>query len=303
MSPSEDMRTSSTAVIDGAKIVGVEAADYKESPSHGAAQSVVTPQDAQRVPLSAVLITLNAASQLEACLASLAFADEILVVDSGSTDATVEIAQRHGARVLQQAWLGFGPQKQFAVKNAAHDWVLCLDADERVTPELRGSIAKTLVHQRSSAKPAWRMARANVFMGRVLRHGEGYPDWSLRLFHRDHAHWSDDPVHESVNAAPGTPVGTLTGDLMHESSETLAIYLAKQNRYTDLQAQRLFAAGRRAGALRIALAPVVRFFKFYVFRLGFLDGVPGLVHILIGCQNSMLKYAKLRELGREASRL
>ena len=230
----------------------MEAADYKESPSSGAVQAVATPQDSQRVPLSAVLITLNAASRLEACLASLAFADEILVVDSGSTDATVEIAQRHGARVLQQAWLGFGPQKQFAVKNAAHDWVLCLDADERVTPELRGSIAKALVHQRSSAKPAWRMARANVFMGRVLRHGEGYPDWSLRLFHRDHAHWSDDPVHESVNAAPGTPVGTLTGDLMHESSETLAIYLAKQNRYTDLQAQRLFAAGRRAGALRIA---------------------------------------------------
>ena len=93
-----------------------------------------------------------------------------------------------------------------------------------------------------------------------------------------------------------TAVGTLAGDLMHESSETLSIYLAKQNRYTDLQAQRLFEAGKRAGALRIALAPLVRFLKFYVFRLGFLDGVPGLVHILIGCQNSMLKYAKLREL-------
>ncbi len=296
MSPSEDIRTSSTAVIDGAKILGVEAADYKESPSRGAAQPGVPPQDPRRPPLSAVLITLNAASQLEACLASLAFADEILVVDSGSSDATVEIAQRHGARVLQQAWLGFGPQKQFAVQQAAHEWVLCLDADERISPALFRSISEALGHQRSPARYAWKMARANVFMGRVLRHGEGYPDWSLRLFHRDHARWSDDPVHESVLVPPGTPVGTLAGDLMHESSETLSIYLAKQNRYTDLQAQRLFAAGKRAGALRIALAPVVRFFKFYVFRRGFLDGVPGLVHILIGCQNSMLKYAKLREL-------
>ena len=218
------------------------------------------------------------------------------MVDSGSTDATVEIALRHGARVVQQAWLGFGPQKRFAVGQAANDWVLCLDADERITPILRGSIAETLVHQGSTDHPAWRMARANVFMGRVLRHGEGYPDWNLRLFDRRHARWSEDPVHENVVPDPGVPVGTLAGDLLHESSETLSIYLAKQNRYTDLQAQRLFEQGRRAGALRIALAPLVRFIKFYVFRLGFLDGLPGLVHILIGCQNSMLKYAKLREL-------
>ena len=283
------MRTSSTAVIGGAKIVGVKAADYKESPSHNGAP---------RLPLSAVLITLNAASQLEACLASLAFADDILVVDSGSTDTTVDIAQRHGARVIAQAWLGYGAQKQFAVERAAHDWVLCLDADERVTPTLQASIAETLGAQPSPPNNAWRMARANVFMGRVLRHGEGYPDWNLRLFDRRHARWSDDPVHENVVPAAGTSVGTLAGDLLHESSETLATYLAKQNRYTDLQAARLFAQRQRAGALRIAFAPLVRFIKFYLFRLGFLDGIPGLVHILIGCQNSMLKYAKLRELER-----
>jgi len=276
-----------------------------------------------RLPLSAVLITLNAASQLEACLASLAFADEILIVDSGSTDATRAIATQHGARIIEQAWLGFGPQKQFAVEQATHDWVLCLDADERVTPALRESIAETLVAQRSPAdgqyRPMWRMARANVFMGRILRHGEGYPDWNLRLFDRRHARWSNDPVHEHVvpaeaatasaataianpvaNSATDT-VGTLNGDLLHESSETLATYLAKQNRYTDLQAAQLFAAGKSAGWARIALAPLVRFIKFYLVRLGFLDGIPGLVHILIGCQNSMLKYAKLRELRRQAA--
>ncbi len=271
-----------------------------------------SPESAARLPLSAVLITLNAASQLEACLASLAFVDEILIVDSGSTDDTRAIAARYGARIIEQAWLGFGPQKQFAVEQANHDWVLCLDADERVTPALRVSIEETLVAQRSPAdgqyRPRWRMARANVFMGRILRHGEGYPDWNLRLFDRRHARWSNDPVHEHVvpagaAAMPGasatasdSAVGTLTGDLLHESSETLATYLAKQNRYTDLQAAQLFAAGKPAGWARIALAPLVRFIKFYVVRLGFLDGIPGLVHILIGCQNSMMKYAKLREL-------
>lgn len=248
--------------------------------------------------LSAVIITLNAATQLDACLASLAFADEIVVVDAGSTDATIAIAQRHGARVIAQDWLGFGAQKQFAVNQARHDWVLCLDADERVTPALQVSIVKTLGGQASSAVYAWRMARANVFMGRVLRHGEGYPDWNLRLFERRHAHWSDDPVHEHVLPAAGTSVDTLSGDLMHESSETLSSYLAKQNRYTDLQAQHLHAQGRRASALRMVLAPLARFVKFYVFRLGFLDGAPGLVHILIGCQNSLMKYAKLRDLAR-----
>ena len=255
-----------------------------------------------RIALSAVLITRNAATQLDACLASLAFADDIVVVDSGSTDDTVAIAQRHGARVISQHWQGFGPQKQFAVGQARHDWVLCLDADERVTPELQASIVETLGGQGSLAIYAWRMARANVFMGQVLRHGEGYPDWNLRLFDRRHARWSDDPVHEHVVPAAGVAVGTLAGDLMHESSETLSIYLAKQNRYTDLQAQRLFEQGRRASALRMALAPVARFIKFYLFRCGFLDGAPGLVHILIGCQNSFLKYAKLRELTRGSNR-
>ena len=261
-----------------AKISWVKASDYKDSPA--------------RTPLSAVIITKDAATQIEACLASVAFADEILVLDSGSTDATMEIAQRHGARVLHQDWLGFGPQKQFAVSAARHDWVLCLDADERVTAQLQGSIEEALVSQRFQA---YRVARANVFMGRVLRHGEGYPDWSLRLFDRNHAHWSDDPVHESVLPAPHVQVNTLAGDLMHESSETLAAYLAKQNKYTSLQADRLFQQGKRASVAQIAFAPVVRFIKFYFVRLGFLDGAPGLVHIAIGCHNSMMKYAKLRE--------
>jgi glycosyltransferase involved in cell wall biosynthesis len=243
--------------------------------------------------LSAVIITQNAASQLGACLDSVAFADEILVVDSGSGDGTRELARARGARVLEHAWLGFGPQKQFAVEAAAHDWVLCIDADERVSPALREAIVRELTAPRGRV---YAVARCNRFLGRWLRHGEGYPDWSLRLFHRGHARWSDDPVHEKVltREAPQR----LAGDLMHDSAETLEKYLDKQNRYTSLQAEMLRAAGRRATLAHIALSPVLRFVKFYVLRLGFLDGAPGLVHIAIGCMNSFTKYAKLLALER-----
>ena len=253
------------------------------------------------MPLSVVLITRNAAAQLPDCLASVAFADEVVVVDSGSSDGTAELAARYGARVVQKEWLGFGRQKQFAVEQAAHDWVLCLDADERVSPELAASLVRALA---APAAPVYRMARRNRFLGRWLRHGEGYPDWSLRLFDRRQARWSDDAVHEKVlhAASPATPLGTLTGDLLHESAEDLGRYLDKQNRYSTLAAEELHRQGRRAGVAELALSPLVRFVKFYFFRLGCLDGLPGLAHISIGCMNSFLKYAKLIELQKAASR-
>jgi len=246
-----------------------------------------------RAPLSAVLITRNAANVLDTCLESLAFVDEIVLVDSASSDGTIEIAARHGARVVQKEWLGFGRQKQFAVEQAAHDWVLCLDADERVSPELAASIAAAVV---APVSPVYRMARRNRFLGRWLSHGEGYPDWSPRLFNRMNARWSDDLVHEKVLYSV-TP-GTLKGDLMHDSADDLARYLDRQNRYTTLAARQAFELGRNVGLLHLLLSPVVRLFKFYVFRLGFLDGLPGLLHISIGCMNSYVKYAKLMELWR-----
>ncbi len=246
-----------------------------------------------RVPVSAVLIIRNAAALLEDCLASLHFADEILIVDSGSDDGSLEIAERHGARVLQKGWLGFGRQKQYAVEQAVNDWVLCVDADERVPIELAASIAAALAAPQS---PVYRMSRRNRFLGRWLAHGEGYPDWSPRLFDRNQARWSDDPVHEKVLYTV-TP-GTLEGDLLHESATDLADYLAKQNRYTTLAARQLLERGQSAAPAALLLSPLVRFIKMYFFRLGFLDGLPGLIHISIGCMNSFLKYAKLIELRR-----
>jgi glycosyltransferase involved in cell wall biosynthesis len=246
-----------------------------------------------RAPLSVVLIAQNAAQQLERCLPSASFADEIVLVDSGSTDATLEVARKHGARVVPKDWLGFGRQKQFAVEQARHDWVLCLDADERVSTELRASIERALG---APVAPVYRMARCNRFLGCWLRHGEGYPDWSPRLFDRRQARWSDDPVHEKLLYAV-TP-GTLEGDLLHDPAEDLGRYLDKQNRYSTLAAEQLDERGRSAGPFELLASPAVRFLKFYVLRLGFLDGVPGLVHIGIGCMNSYLKYAKLIELRR-----
>jgi len=249
-------------------------------------------------PLSAVLITRNAAAVLGPCLDSLAFADEIVIVDSGSSDGTRELAEKKkGVRVVQKEWLGFGRQKQFAVEQARHDWVLCLDADERVSPELAASIRAALA---APASPVYQMPRRNRFLGRWLAHGEGYPDWSPRLFNRMNARWSDDLVHEKVLFAV-TP-GTLKGDLMHDSSDDLSTYLERQNRYTTLAARQAFEQGRSAGIFHLLCSPVVRFIKFYLMRLGFLDGLPGLLHISIGCVNSYMKYAKLIELRRAESR-
>jgi glycosyltransferase involved in cell wall biosynthesis len=245
------------------------------------------------MPLSVAIITRNAAPQLESCLASVAFAEEIVVVDSGSTDGTVELAARRGARVIRKEWLGFGAQKQFAVEAASNDWVLCVDADERISEELREQIVAEL---RAPRAFVYALPRRNRFLGRWLKHGEGYPDWNVRLFHRKHARWGDEVVHEKV--ATRLPVLRLRGDLLHDSAEDLEKYLDKQNRYTSLQAESLRAAGRRASVWQLVFSPLLRFVKFYVVRLGFLDGVPGLVHVAIGCMNSFNKYAKLRALER-----
>jgi glycosyltransferase involved in cell wall biosynthesis len=243
------------------------------------------------LPLTLVVITRDAGAQLEECLASAAFAAETIVVDSGSRDDTVEIARRLGARVVSHEWLGFGPQKNFAVKQAAHDWVLCLDADERVSQELERSLRAAMIEPQHGA---YAMARRNRFLGRWLAHGEGYPDWSVRVFDRRRARWSEDAVHEHV-LAEGS-VGRLDGDLLHASGESLEAYLAKQNRYTTLQAEAMHARGERFSFLRLLLSPPIRFLRFYVLRGGFLDGTAGLVHIAIGCFNSFCKYSKLRAL-------
>jgi len=248
------------------------------------------------LPLSLVIIARDAAHELPDCLASAAFAAETVVVDSGSSDDTAAVAARCGARVIEHAWEGFGPQKNFAVGEARHDWVLCLDADERVTPELAAAIAALFTAARPAAA-AYAMSRRNRFLGRWLAHGEGYPDWNIRLFDRRRARWSDDLVHEKV-VADG-PAARLEGDLLHASAESIDAYIAKQNRYTTVQAGEMHARGERATAVQLVLSPVARFVRFYLIRLGFLDGLAGFAHIAIGAFASFLKYAKLRALQQD----
>jgi glycosyltransferase involved in cell wall biosynthesis len=253
---------------------------------------------AERLPLSLVVITRDAADAIAACLDSANFAAEVLVVDSGSRDDTVEIAKSRGAGVVYRAWEGFGPQKRFAVAQATHDWVLCLDADERVSPQLAASI-KALFERGAPSAPAYALARRNRFLGRWLAHGEGYPDWIVRLFDRRRARWTDDPVHEHV-VVDGA-VARLEGDLLHASAESIDDYIAKQNGYTTLQAQAMHARGERASVARLALSPLARFLRFYLLKGGFLDGAAGFAHVSIGAFASFLKYVKLRALQRAES--
>jgi len=251
----------------------------------------------EKLPLSLVLITCNAAARLRDVLASVPFADEIILVDSGSTDETAAIAKTFGAQVVHHVWMGFGPQKSHAVSLARHDWVLCLDADEALSHQLANSI-RGAFGKGVPDYPVYRFARCNVFMGRPLKHGEGYPDFNTRLFRKDSARWSDDIVHEHVLS--DVPPRTLAGDLLHYSADDLKVYLDKQNRYTSLAAEKALARGEKAPIARMLLSPLTRFVKFWLVRGGWRDGLPGFVHIAIGCQNSFTKYVKLRELHRQA---
>ena len=242
--------------------------------------------------LSLVVITKNAAWSLAKCLQSAEWIPNKVVVDSGSTDDTVQVAKRAGASVVHQEWLGFGPQKQFAVKLAPTDWVLCLDADEFLSPEL--SLSLKSLFEKEQLCDAYEFPRSNKFLGRFLKHGEGYPDWSLRLFNKNKARWSDDLVHEKVVALEGVlKVGRLNGDLMQESGESISHYIDKQNRYTDIQSHLIIEKGKRVSCLRLIFSPFLRFVKFYFFKRGFLDGLPGFVHIVIGCMSVFLKYLKV----------
>ena len=243
-------------------------------------------------PLSLVVITKNASNSLDKCLQSADWIPNKIVVDSGSTDDTIEVAKRFGAKVIHQDWLGFGPQKQFAVMQAPTDWVLCLDADEFLSHELSKSLQA--LFEQKELLDAYKFPRSNKFLGRFLKHGEGYPDWSLRLFNKGKARWSDDLVHEKVVANDGPlKVGELTGDLMHESGESVSHYIEKQNRYTDIQANLMIESGKKVSFSRLIFSPLMRFVKFYVVKRGFLDGLPGFVHITIGCFAAFLKYLKV----------
>jgi glycosyltransferase involved in cell wall biosynthesis len=250
------------------------------------------------LPLSLIVITRDAAFDLAACIASAPFVAETVVVDSGSRDDTVAIAQAAGARVVAHPFEGYGPQKNFAVAQAAHDWVLCIDADERVSDALRDEIG-TLHADGLAAVAGWSVPRMSCYLGRWIRHGTWYPDRSVRLFDRRRGRFAANPdydLHERV--VLDGPCGTLRHDLLHVPYRNLGEHLRTIDTYTTIMAQGLQRRGRRARASDLVLHPWARFFTFYVLKRGFLDGWRGLLLAYLAAHYVRLKYGKLLVLQR-----
>jgi glycosyltransferase involved in cell wall biosynthesis len=248
-----------------------------------------------RPSISACIITLNEADRIAACIASLAFCDEIVVVDSGSTDATCDLARAHGARVLTRAFDGYRTQKDFAVNAARHDWVLCLDADERVTQPLRASIEAARARDFDAA--GFRFARATEYFGAFLRHGNAYPDRVLRLFDRRHGGWRGErEIHE--HASVEGVVQTLSGDLEHHAYRSLSDQLNRLQCYARLMAEHMHARGRRARLWNLLLNPSWRFVRGFVLRGGFLDGWRGLLYAWVEANYVRQKFMMLWLLNR-----
>ncbi|MFZ5659621.1 MAG: glycosyltransferase family 2 protein [Pseudomonadota bacterium] len=249
--------------------------------------------------LTVVYITRNAARCLRQSLASAkALAADLVLVDSGSTDETLNIAQDFGARIFQREWPGFGPQKQFAVEQARHDWVLVLDADEVLLPEAVPAIRAALAKERLPA--GFRLPRRNFFHGKPIRFGDWGRDRVLRLVDRRQGRFSADAVHERWETAG--PVADLHAPLAHYSFENYKAMLAKLDQYSDLNAAKLVARGRRVRPHEPLAHAMAAFFKGYVLRLGFLDGSEGAGIALTTALGSFMKYAKALEMQERNSR-
>ena len=254
--------------------------------------------------LSVAIVTFNEEQNIARTLTSVSWADEIIVVDSHSTDRTVEIARSFGARVIERDWPGFAAQKNFAIERCTGDWILSLDADEEVGPELAQEIQALLAGE--PAFRAYRIPRLNHFLGYPLRHGGYWPDPKLRLFRRGAARFADRPVHETmemIGEADGT-VGRLRGPIIHHCYPMHSDYIEHMNRYSSIAAEALVASGRAGSswpwlAWNAVLNPAATFLYNYVFRLGFLDGRAGLLQHVNHSVYIHWKFAKAWSLARE----
>lgn len=249
--------------------------------------------------LSVSIIARNESANIADALKSVeGWSAEIVVVDAMSTDDTVAICKRFGARVIQEPWKGYSAQKNFALDQCSNDWVLSLDADERVTPELKAEVVALLA--RGPELAGYFVPRKNWFLGRWIRHGGWYPDSSIRLFDRRRGRFGDREVHETVTLAGSAPAGRLQNAMLHYTYNDLASYLERQNRYSTLAARELFQKGRRFRWSDALIRPAVSFVRTYLLQAGFLDGWRGFVISKGGASYTLAKYLKLRELNRQA---
>ena len=248
--------------------------------------------------VSVTIITLNEADHIAAAIESAAWADEVVVVDSGSTDGTAEIARQTLARVTSRPWSGYVDQKNHAAELAANDWIFSLDADERIPAALASEIQQIL----SSDPPlrGYRVPRVTFHLGRWIRTTDFYPDFQTRLYDRRAARWRGRHVHESVSV--DGPTGQLASELEHYSYRDLSEHLDRINHYSTLAALQMHEEGRRAGLLDLVMHPFAAFLRNYVLRRGFLDGGVGLTLSLVNAYSVFLKFAKLRELDSSRGR-
>ncbi len=253
--------------------------------------------------IAAAIIAFNEEENIRAACESVAWADEVLVVDSHSTDRTREVAEDCGARVVERDWPGFAAQKQFAAEAASHEWVFSLDADERVSDELRASILRLRETPDAERADGYRVARRSFYMNRWIRGGGWYPDHQLRLYRRARGRWEGAYIHESVKMSGGARVEALRGDLLHYSVRDASHHHRMiGERYAPLAARQMFESGRRTSPLRIALAAPSAFARSYVLKGGFRDGLAGLAIARFAAHHAFLKHLMLWEKQREGDK-
>jgi glycosyltransferase involved in cell wall biosynthesis len=242
--------------------------------------------------ISATIITFNEERNIARAMESLRCCDEIVVVDSGSVDRTVEIARNFGARVVEEPWRGYAAQKNFAATQATYDWVLSIDADEALSEGLEAEIWQ--LKKTGPDCDAYTMPRLAQYLGKWIFHSGWYPDRKIRLFHRAKAKWVGDFVHESVSV--DGRIGHLQGNLLHFTCSSLSEHLKTMDTYTTLAAQQMVSLGRRVGYAQLLLDPIWTFWKTYLFKLGFLDGFEGLAIAYMAALYNFLKFAKARNM-------
>jgi len=248
--------------------------------------------------LSAVIISLNEERNIGRCIDSLlGVADEIIVVDSGSTDKTEAICKEKGASFVFNKWKGYIEQKNFANDLAGHDYILSVDSDEALSDELRNSILEAKEHFDADA---YEMNRLTNYCGKWIRHGGWYPDRKLRIFNRNKFEWGGERIHEyMVRKVENTSVAILKGDLLHYSYYNIAQHIAQANHFTDMTAALALEKGKSANMIKIVFSPMVKFMRDYIIRMGFMDGYYGYVVCRISAQATFMKYAKLRQMRRD----
>jgi glycosyltransferase involved in cell wall biosynthesis len=249
-----------------------------------------------RATISACVITLNEEENIRDCLESVKWADEIIVVDSFSKDRTVEIAREYTDRVIQRPWPGHIEQKNFALEQGTRDWLLSIDADERVSPGLAEEIRQVL-SQPDRKELGYTVPRKTFYLNRWITHGGWYPNRKLRLVRRGKARWAGVNPHDHLYA--DGPVGALEGDLLHYTYRDISDHLKTIDNYTTIASRELRAQGKGCALAHMLLNPPARFLKMYVLRLGFLDGVAGFIVAALAAHYVFLKYAKLWESGRK----